>query len=136
MDLKEIKHQFFTYRNGITADALRNAGMPYGIIFGLDVPTLAAISRSVEHSEQLAEALWADKDVRESRLLATYIFDPASISMERAIELASQTQTQEEADMLAFRLFKRLPFAGELLTRLGEQENCRRAAKALAAHLT
>lgn len=113
--IKEIKKEFFAFRNGIVADALRKAGMPYKVIFGLQVPQLAQIARSYEPSMELANQLWDDKDVRESRLLATYLFPIDNISEEKAIELMRSTQTPEESDMLAFRLLKHLPYAPELL---------------------
>lgn len=133
--MKEIKHQFFTYRNGAVADSLRRYGIPHKTIFGLDVPQLAAIARSLTPSAELAGRLWADRDVRESRLLAAYLFPVDETTMERALELADDCRTQEEADMLAFRLFKRLPFAAELLARLQTDRRYEKAARALAAHL-
>lgn len=114
--IKEIKKEFFAFRNGIVADALRKAGMPYKVIFGLQVPQLAQIARSYEPSIELAEQLWTDKEVRESRLLAAYLFPAGEITKEKAIELMRSVQTPEESDMLAFRLLKRLPFVAELLT--------------------
>lgn len=133
--MKEIKHLFFTYRNGAVADTLRRYGVPHKTIFGLDVPRLAEIARGQTPSVELADRLWADRDVRESRLLAAYLYPPQEVDMDKAMALACDVRTQEEADMLAFRLFKRLPYAGELLARLAADESCGRAARALEAHL-
>ena len=116
--MKEIKHLFFTYRNGAVADSLRRYGIPHKIIFGLDIPRLAEIARGLTPSIELAEKLWADSDVRESRLLAAYLFPPEKTDMQLALRLASEVRTREEADMLAFRLYKRLPYASDLLARL------------------
>lgn len=113
--IQSIKKEFFAFRNGIIADALRKAGMPYKTIFGLQIPQLAQIARSYKPSMEIADELWNDKDVRESRLLATYLFPIDNISKEKAIDLMRSTQTPEESDMLAFRLLKRLPYASELL---------------------
>ena len=88
--------------------------MPYKVIFGLQVPQLAQIARSLEPSMELADKLWADKEVRESRLLAAYLFPLDQMSEEKAIELMRSAQTSEESDMLAFRLLKRLAYAYEL----------------------
>ncbi|MDE5796279.1 MAG: DNA alkylation repair protein [Muribaculaceae bacterium] len=112
--LKDIKHQFFARRNGIVADALRKGGEDYKTIFGLQVPDLAAISRTLTQSMTLADTLWADTEVRESRLLACYIFPPAEVDFEKAVRLAREVRNREEADMLGFRLMKRLPFAAEI----------------------
>lgn len=134
--MKEIKRQFFTYRNGALADTLRGYGDPHKIIFGLDVPRIAAIAASLTPSLPLAEELWADRDVRESRLLAAYLFPVAEVDMERALGLAADVRDREEADMLSFRLFKRLPFARELYSRLKENVETALAASALGAHLS
>ena len=47
MTIQEIKKEFFTFRNGFLADTLRKAGMPYAVIFGLNVPQLGDIARRV-----------------------------------------------------------------------------------------
>ncbi len=113
--IKSIKHQFMVYRNGIVADTLRNSGMPYHIIFGLQLPQLSQIARSVNPSLSLANDLWADSKVRESRLLACYLFPKEEITMEQALDLARSVQTTEEADILCFRLLRYLPFAEQLV---------------------
>lgn len=133
--MKEIKHLFFTYRNGMMADTLRRFGMPYRTIFGLEIPRIAEIARGLAPSAELADALWADREVRESRLLAAYLFPVETMTEEKAVALAADVRTQEEADMLAFRLFKRLPFAARLLDRLEADPATRRAARALTPHL-
>ncbi|MCM1319405.1 MAG: hypothetical protein NC217_03400 [Muribaculaceae bacterium] len=113
--MKSIKVQFMAYRNGIVADALRSAGMNcYNVIFGLNVPQLAQIAGTVGQDKAIALELWADKKVRESRLLATYIFPPEEVSEQEALALMTDTQTQEEANMLAFRLLRRLPYLDSL----------------------
>lgn len=118
MTLQEIKKEFFTYRNGAVADTLRKAGMPYAVIFGLNVPQLGDIARRVadksEERDALGRQLWADTKVRESRLLACWVLDPVKLSQEEAAEMMAAVQTREEADILAFRLLRRLPYAEEL----------------------
>lgn len=121
--LQQIKKDFYALRNGIVADTLRKAGMHYKVIFGLQIPQIAEIARSQSPSMELADELWADRNVRESRLLATYLFPLESVNMEKAMALAMDVQTQEEADMLAFRIFKRLSFADELLKQMQKTEN-------------
>ena len=115
MDLQSIKKDFFVFRNGIVADTLRKAGMPHKVIFGLQIPQIAAIAKDLTPSSELAEALWNDSEVRESRILATYLFPVDEMSLEKATWLLGSVRTPEESDMLAFRLLKRLPFASEIL---------------------
>lgn len=127
--LQDIKKEFFALRNGIVADTLRKAGMHYKVIFGLQIPQIATIARNLKESYsnadseydanekllQLADLLWADHEVRESRILACYLFPHKNVNKEKALKLASEIKTPEEGDMLAFRLLKRLDFAQELL---------------------
>lgn len=134
--LSEIKHHFMAYRNGIIADTLRKAGYPHKIIFGLQLPQLKQIADRImqdlsrESSDSLssqsristiAQALWQDKDVRESRLLATYLMDSTALTPEDCLKLADESLTQEEADMLAFRVLRHRPDAPELLPSLPER---------------
>lgn len=134
--LKEIKQQFFAFRNGMLADTLRTL-YPYKIIFGLNVPQLAEIYRNIGTDASLASLLWEEKHVRESRLLACYLFDVQSMDEETVMKLIADVQTQEEADMLSFRLLKHLPFAKEILdkTASADCEPERLVARSLARHL-
>lgn len=132
---REIKHLFFTYRNGAVADTLRRYGSPYKVIFGLDIPRIAEIARRYEPSDELAEALWEDTGVRESRLLATYLFEPTKMTTEKAIRLAREVRTVEEADMLSFRQFKRMTEAADLLAMLEKDPSTSKAAISLRQHL-
>lgn len=108
------------YRNGIVADTLRKAGFPQSVIFGLNIPQLTEISRKVRErtpSEQLAvtaRELWADRNVRESRLLAAYLLNPA-LSLAETELICADVQTSEEADILAFRWLRFSPHAATLL---------------------
>lgn len=121
--IKEIKHSFMAFRNGIVSDTLRKAGMPYNIIFGLQLPQIAEIARNNDKNLELADALWQDSGVRESRLLACYLYPLAEVNEDKAYELASSVQTIEEADILSFRLLRNLEFANALANRLSSEDS-------------
>lgn len=122
-EIKDIKHSFMAFRNGIISDTLRKAGMTYKIIFGLQLPQISEIARRYEKNLELAEALWLDSGVRESRLLACYLFPIPEINEEKAFELATSVQTVEEADILSFRLLRNLQFANSLVQKLSSEES-------------
>lgn len=124
-------------RNGMLADNLRALGYPYHMIFGLNVPQIAEIAREVEATPSLAETLWADKGVRESRLLACYLF-PKTIDKAKADSLVADVQTTEEADMLCFRLPKHLPFAQQIVDETADSDSdlIRYLSKMLLRHLS
>ncbi|MCM1153271.1 MAG: DNA alkylation repair protein [Muribaculum sp.] len=136
--IKEIKRQFMAFRNGIVSDTLRKAGFEYDIIFGLQLPQISQIAAGLPKDSELALALWQDSSVRESRLLACYLFPPEDISMEKAEELASNVRNTEEADILAFRLLRRLPFAQILADKLSAStsEGAQKSAKALLRNIS
>ncbi len=109
----------YVYRNGVVADALRTV-MPYRLIYGLQIPQLSEIARSLPLDIDLALYLWRKRHIREARILATYLFPPREVSLELGLDLARDTLTREESDMLAFRLFKRMPEASALLSLMEE----------------
>lgn len=102
------------FRNGIVADTLRKAGLSYSVIFGLQLPQLAQIARQLPTDQELALKLWNDENVRESRLLACWLFNPDEVTFDMALKLASSVKSREEADILSFRLLRRLPYASKL----------------------
>lgn len=108
--IQEIKKSFFAFRNGVVADVLRRAGMPYKVIFGLQIPQLAEIARGLTPSMALADRLWEDSEVRESRILACYLYPVEMVTEEKARNLLGSVRTPEERDMLNFRLIRHLPY--------------------------
>ena len=137
MTHQEIKKEFFSFRNGIVAKAFLDAGYPYKHIYGLQLPELGRIARECGMPDMaMARELWEEKECRESRLLATWLFDPDATSREYALALIEEVKTVEEADMLAFRLLKKLPFAEELIkTAKPENDLAKYAIEALKRNL-
>lgn len=137
-DIRQIKHLFMTYRNGIVSDTLRKAGQPYAVIFGLQIPQISEIARQLSPSAALARTLWADTNVRESRLLACWIFPVEELLPDEALAMALSVITREEADILAFRLLRRHPEAGgipDMITAAAKTPLQRYAAEALRRNL-
>ena len=118
--VQEIRKDFYSFRNGLIADTLRKSGLPHKYIFGLQLPQLSKIARKHPKNLDLAYDLWEDRESRESRLLATYIFPPEKLKKEEAEELIKDLRSREEAEILSFRLLRHLPYAKELAI---EKEN-------------
>lgn len=112
--LSEIRHQFFSFRNGDLAESLKRNGAPFKTVFGLLLPQIKQISEKEGKNKQLASELW-NEDCRESRLLAIYIFPPEELNLNEAENLVKGLKTSEEAEILPFVLLKRLPYAKDLL---------------------
>ncbi len=106
----KIKQRFFTFRNGLLADMLRRQGVsPHRTIFGLNVIQLREIAAETGCDPDLAAQLWADSDVRESRLLAPMIAEPSA----NMLPWLEQVRSAEEADLLCHSLLRRCPGAFE-----------------------
>ena len=68
--MQSLKRAMFAMRNGVVADALRQGGCPFKIIFGVNLPQLAEIAAGSEHTKEFAEQVWANSTTRESMLIA------------------------------------------------------------------
>ncbi len=115
----EIRKQFYSMRNGLIADTLRKGGLKQKYIFGLQLPQIKEIAVRFQPEDDkeaaaLARDLWHDKECREARLLACHLMPPAEISIDEAIAWAKDITTREEADILAFRLIRYLPYAAKI----------------------
>lgn len=123
----DIRKEFFTLRNGITADTLRKGGLQQKYIFGLLLPQIKEIALRYRPSlpgeaAALARELWSDRECREARLLACHLMPAEEISKEEAIDWAFGITSREEADIMAFRLTRYLPFASEMAERLEKSD--------------
>ena len=112
--IRQVKQQFFALRNGVIADTLRKAGDPHPIIFGLILPQIKEIAAGVERSDELANALWNDTNVRESQLIAPFLWDTGAISSDKVAAIIAQVQNCEIADVLCQRMLRHFPEAETL----------------------
>lgn len=107
MTIIEIKRLFFTYRNGVLTEKLRAIGTPHRMIFGLNISQIAEIASIVDKNIEIADELWNDRETRESRLLALYLYPIEEVSRDKALSLAVDIRTVEEADILCFKILKK-----------------------------
>ena len=70
--LQLIKRDFRSLMNGTAAASLREKGLHYRLIFGVEWPQLMRLSAEIGKDHDLAQALWKE-DIRECRLLAGLI---------------------------------------------------------------
>ncbi|MDE6290642.1 MAG: DNA alkylation repair protein [Muribaculaceae bacterium] len=117
--IAQIRKEFYSMRNGIVAETLRKGGLEQKYIFGLQLPQIKSIAEryrpeSDQEGADIARTLWRDRNCREARLLACHLMPSACISREEAEQWAADTTTREEADILAFRLLRYLPFSADI----------------------
>ena len=123
--LREIRKEFFAFRNGIVADKLRKAGDPHSVVMGcllVDVQGIAQRTREgIDGEEQLAAIateLWADTNSRECRLAAPMLYPAALMSLEQALQWCKSVETVEIADNLCHKLLRHIPEADALFRQL------------------
>lgn len=110
--MQRLKRRFFAMRNGVTADALRRAGQPFRVIFGLNLPQLREIAGEFGPDDDLARELWANRSTRESMLLAPMLIERAGFS--DGIAWLSESPTPEVTDILCHSLLRHLPDAEKI----------------------
>ena len=123
--LREIRKEFFAFRNGIVADKLRKAGDPHSMIMGcllVDVVGIAQRAReTVGDKGQLAAVaseLWSDTNSRECRLAAPMLYPAVDMNLEKAMQWCQTVETVEVADNLCHKLLRHITEADVLSRQL------------------
>lgn len=127
--MREIRKEFFAFRNGIVADKLRKAGDPHSMIMGcllVDISGITArVRESIGDNEQLAAVaseLWADTNSRECRLAAPMLYPAGEMGLEQALQWCQTVESVEVADNLCHKLLRHINDADALFRQLIAQE--------------
>lgn len=121
-------------RNGAVADSMRFYGRPYGLNYGVSLPTLRRLARAEGTDHDFARYLYR-QDVRELRLAAFHIADPGRLTPEESAFWGDGLLNSEMAEEGAFALLSRaasLPTLFEQWTETGS-EPLRQYAALMAA---
>ena len=108
--LRHIKLALRGVMNGVTSASMRQKGLNYKLIFGVELPRLREMAEELPHDYDLAAALWKE-DIRECRLLAGMLMPSERFDGELADIWVEQMRFAEEAECTVHHLFARLPFA-------------------------
>lgn len=100
-------------RNGAVADSMRYYGTPYGLNYGVSLPTVRTLARAQTTDHAFARYLYA-QDVRELKLAACWIADPTAVDAAEGVFWADGLLNSELAEELAFALLSRAPHFEEL----------------------
>ena len=115
--VKEIKQSFRLFMNGVASQSMRDKGLSYKINWGIPLTRLREMASRYEPSIALATALW-QSDVRECKLLAMMLMPADGCDETTAKQWMDDCFNQEMAEMLAFHLLQKLPFAQHLVVSL------------------
>ncbi|WP_307756514.1 DNA alkylation repair protein [uncultured Alistipes sp.] len=127
-------------RNGAVADAMRYYGAAYGLNYGVSLPTVRALARAEKPDHDFAHYLFK-QDVRELRLMALHLAEPARLSTEEANVWAAGIINSEVAEEAAFALLSRSDIFPQLFDKwIADRNQMLQYAALLAAarspHLT
>lgn len=109
---KDIKKELRASMNGILSARMREAGMPFKLIFGVELPRLQNIAKEFaqetvslepEEKTELANRLWK-QNIRETKLLAIMLMPAEAFTSEMSNVWAETMVTAEEAQVLAMML--------------------------------
>ena len=110
--IREIKGKLRLFMNGVLSQSLREKGLKYRLIFGVELPRLKEIAAGYEQNHELAQALWKE-DIRECKILAAYLQPTETFYPEIADIWVEQIHNTELADYVCMALFRRLPYASQ-----------------------
>lgn len=113
---RQIKNCFRQAMNADLSNSMRDHGLGYRMNFGVPSPRIKLIAEKFEQNAADAQYLW-EEDVRESKMLATYLFPKEEMTEELAQSWAEQIRYPEIADQACMNLFVHLPFAEALAMR-------------------
>lgn len=94
--------------NGAVVDAMRLCGRPYGLNYGVSIPTIRAIARAEVPDHDFARELYRE-EVRELRLAALSIARPECLAGDDPDLWAAGIINTEVAAEAALVLFSRMP---------------------------
>lgn len=110
--IRYIKKELRAAMNGILSAQMRQAGMPYKLVFGVEQPRLLDIAREFTPSRQLAQQLW-NENIRESKLLACILMPKDEFVPELADIWVEEIPTAEVAQIFVMQLMQHTPKAAE-----------------------
>ena len=110
--LQELKRDFHAMMNGPVSASLREKGLHYRVIYGVEWNRLVELAREIGKDQELAQALWKE-DIRECRLLAG-LLQPAETFLPEVADIwVESMHYPEEAQYTVLSLFQHLKYASD-----------------------
>lgn len=113
--LKKIKSALRMRMNGEISENMERKGLSYKLNYGALLPEIKALSQKFTPNKLLAERLWHLR-IRETMILATYLYPIDEFSFETAQEWADMFPTQGITEICCFNLFSKLPYSERLIS--------------------
>ena len=110
--IRDIKKDLRASMNGILSAQMRNVGMPYKLVFGVELPRLQTIAAGYQPNRQLAQALW-NQSIRECKILAAMLMPRNEMLPEMAEIWVDEIPAPEIAQMLCMYCLSKEKWAAE-----------------------
>lgn len=117
--LSKINALFRGRQNIVVSNLLRERGYNYKVAFGCSVPDIKGVAMMVKDGlkdtespfygldeVELAEALWADENLREAKMAAPMLYPRGTMTVETAERWADGIPTYEVADMVCMYAYQ------------------------------
>lgn len=118
----DIKRKLRLSMNGVASGSMRQAGITYGLNFGVGIPELREMASETGKDAALAAALWKE-NVRECRILAAMIYPEDQFMPDMADLWLEQIEFPDLAEVCSMYLFCRMKGASETAFRWIASEN-------------
>ncbi len=103
----EVKKALRSQMNGVLSAQMRTAGMPYRLVFGVQLPALQQIAAEFPADRALAQALW-NQPIRECRILACMLMPLPEFTAQLADIWAEEIPSAEIAQIFSMYLLSRM----------------------------
>ena len=110
--LRYVKTGLRGVMNGTVSQSMRDKGLNYKVIFGVELNRLYEMSEELPHTAELAAALWKE-NIRECRILATMLYPVEDYFEDLADLWVEQMNFGEEAECAVMYLFQKLSYASQ-----------------------
>lgn len=133
--LSAIHKLFRSRQNVFTSSLLREHGYVYKVAFGCSLPDIKQIASMVKEmladaqsplygvsETEVAESLWAEDDIRESKMTAPLLYPRGTMDIETAERWAQSIPNPEVADVACMYAFQ-YGIGQELITRWSGSED-------------
>lgn len=112
--LQQMRTDLRLSMSGVISSSMRNKGINYRMIFGVEIPRIVEISKKYTPDILLAETLWSE-DVREMKIMATLLYPKEQFSKETALLWIVDIRDQEMREQVCKNILQELDFANELV---------------------
>jgi len=136
MNVEDVVKKLEELSNPQEIEGMARFGISPKKTYGIRMPVLKSIAKECRKSHGLATALW-EIDTRETRIIASLVDIPESVSSEQMDEWAKEFDYWEICDQCCINLFRKTEFAYDKIYQWSEsdKEFVKRSAFALIAVL-